>query len=162
MFDGCRREKLSYSVIKKNKEITSYLCVQKDVDGVGSFGICHWKELTENPACKTFLLIRSLFFTFRGYFLQMKAFTVEISKEQPSAFSQADLLCEKQTGRKSLDAKRVWSVPAAHGLLLSKATSKSTLAVLQGGGSFSTCRCKIWQVPKPNITYSRGTSFGVY
>lgn len=30
----------------------------------------------------------------------MKAFALEVSKEQPSAFGQADLLCEKQTSRK--------------------------------------------------------------
>lgn len=34
----------------------SYLCVQKDADVVGSFGIYHCKELIENPACRTFLL----------------------------------------------------------------------------------------------------------
>lgn len=55
--DGRRREKFSllFRVIKNNKEVMSYLCVQKDADVVGSFGICHCKELIENPACRTFL-----------------------------------------------------------------------------------------------------------
>lgn len=87
-----------FSIIKK-KEIMSYLCVQKDVNVLRSFRICHCKELTEKPACRTFYRIL-IFFIFRGYFLHMKAFTSEVSKEQPSAFGQADLLCEKQTSRK--------------------------------------------------------------
>lgn len=53
--DGCRGEKhsLLLSVAKNNNEIMSYLCVGKDVGVVGSFGICHHKELTEPPACGT-------------------------------------------------------------------------------------------------------------
>lgn len=45
------RNTLSFSVIKCNKGIMFFLVY---VD-MGSFAVCHCKELTENPAYRTFL-----------------------------------------------------------------------------------------------------------
>lgn len=89
------RNTLSFSVIECNKEIMFFLVY---VD-MGSFAVCHCKELTENPAYRTFLQDPN--FSYLGFFFfKEKLSLLEASEEQSSSLGQADLLLEKQTSTK--------------------------------------------------------------
>lgn len=107
------RNTLLFSVIKQNKEIMSYFV---HVDA-GSFAVCHCKELTENPACRTFLL--DPYFSYLVFFSSKESFPFQ--RQVKSSHLWVRLTCfvgSKQAKSKGEDgSKHSVSLPA-RGLLL--------------------------------------------